>query len=221
MSAIITLAQSDRVHILTDGAAYRPDGTITHFTQKVRAVPHLELAFAMRGAAIGFGPIAEEIQAAATSFDWLRTVIVPLIKACSEAYANLLQQCEAGPDFEVVVAGISETTGPSAYLVASHGRYGEPWIVHDLPGLVALPCDEEILHGIRTIVPPGASPDDVDPAREGVAIMEIQRKKPNLDNGDHCVVGGFAQLTTIAASGISTRIIHRWDEDVVGQKVAA
>lgn len=220
MSAIITLVQSDRVHLLTDGAAYQPDGTVTHFTQKVRSVPHLQLAFAMRGAAIGFGPIAEEIQAAATSFDWLRSVIVPLLKTCSESYVHLLQQCEAGTDFEIVVAGMSETAGPSAYLVASHSRYGEPWMVHDLPGLTALPCDEEILRGIQAVVLPGASPDDLDPAREGLTIMEIQRKKPNLDNGDYCVVAGFAQLSSVSAEGISSRIIHRWP-DVVGRKLAA
>jgi hypothetical protein len=55
---------SHRVHLLTDGAAYRLDGTITHFTQKVRTIPHINAAVAMRGAALGFAPIMEEIQAA-------------------------------------------------------------------------------------------------------------------------------------------------------------
>lgn len=156
---------------------------------------------------------------AAQSFDELRDDIVSRLQACTATCGHLLDQCGLGPDFEIVVAGMSETAGPSAYLVASHDRFGEPWAVIDLSGLTVLPNDPE-LHERALNIAAGRGADAIDPIKDGLAIMEAQRAHPQLSNGDTCYVGGFAQLTTIDATGVHSRVIHRWP-DTVGEKVAA
>lgn len=214
MSAINVLIQSDRVHLYTDAAAYQPDGRLDGIVQKVRSMPHLNCAAAMRGPFIGFAPIMEEISAARTSFDSLREAMPRLLRTCAVAYDHLLDQCSESPDFEVVIAGISETAGPSAYLVPSHACYGEPWSIIDLAGLSATPASEHVHQRIREIAA-SRSPDQLDPVADGLAIMEAQRAK-----GSGAFVGGFAQLTTIDADGVHSRVIHRWP-DQIGRKAAA
>lgn len=219
MSATNVLIQSDRVHLMTDGAIYQPDGTLTAIGPKVRVMPHLNCAVAMRGAYLGLAPIMEEISNAASSFDLLKENMPELLRACAAGYAHLLTQCAAGPEFEIVVVGISESVGPAAYLIPSHDRYGEPWRAMDLAGFVVLPCDKAILASVQAIVA-GRIADRLDTAVDGLAIMEAQRAKPALDSGDTCWVGGFAQLTTVTADSVTSRIIHRWPDEI-GALIAA
>lgn len=214
MSAINVLVQSDCVHLYTDAAAYQPDGRLDGIVQKARSMPHLNCAAAMRGAFVGFAPIMEEISAAGTSFDAQRENMPRLLQACAVAYDHLLSQCSHGPEFEVIIAGISETRGPSAYLVPSHDHYGEPWSIIDLEGLSATPASGVVHQRINEIAA-GRNADQLDPITDGLAIMEAQRAE-----GSGAFVGGFAQLTTVDADGVHSRIIHRWP-DRIGRKVAA
>lgn len=213
MSAINVLIQSDRVHLYTDGAIYQSDGELAGIGPKVRMMPHINAAMAMRGAFLGLAPIAEELSAA-PSFDALRAGIIDCLKKCAVAYGHLLDQCSAGPDFEVVIAGMSETGGPSAYLVASHSRYGDPWSIVDLTGLSVTPASDAVHQSVFDIAA-GRDADHLDPIVDGLAIMETQRAERS-----GAYVGGFAQLTTIDADGVHSRIIHRWP-DRLGEKVAA
>jgi len=213
MSAINVLIQTDRAHLYTDAAIYQPDGELVGIGPKVRMMPHINAAMAMRGAFLGLAPIAEELSAA-PSFDALRAGIIDCLKKCAASYAHLLDQCSAGPDFEVVIAGISETTGPSAYLVASHSRYGDPWSIVDLSGLSLTPASD-VVHQSVFAIADGRDADQLDPVADGLAIMEVQRAERS-----GAYVGGFAQLTTIDADGVHSRIIHRWP-DRLGEKVAA
>lgn len=215
MSAINVLIQSSCVHIYTDGAGYQPDGTLSIIVPKVRLLPHINAAMSMRGPAIGFAPVAEELSVA-SSFDGLRNGIVQCLQACVVAYEHLLSQCAAGPEFEVVVVGISEMTGPSAYLVPSHDRYGEPWSIIDLAGFSTTPASDVVCQRVREITA-GRNADELDPVAYGLAVMEAQRA---CRFDDVVGVGGFAQLTTVDADGVHSRIIHRWD-DRIGERISA
>ncbi|MCO5129277.1 MAG: hypothetical protein M9932_01765 [Xanthobacteraceae bacterium] len=215
MSAINTLIQNDRVHLYTDAAAYLPDGEIQAILPKVRMLPHINAAMAMRGPFLGLAPIAEVLSLAG-SFDDLKANIVSVLQNCADQFEHLLGQCSLGSDFEVVIAGLSETTGPSAYLVASHDRYGEPWAIIDLIGFSATPANADV-HGRIQNIANGRGVDGLDPVADGLAIMQAQRESRFEDIVG---VGGFAQLTTIDANGVHSRIIHRWP-DRIGGKVAA
>jgi hypothetical protein len=70
-------------------------------------------------------------------------------------------------------------------------------------------------------LPQGAEtdPDDIDPVTDGLRLLELQRSAASkTDTGNFVITGGFAQLTTITAASITTRILKRWD-DVRGERV--
>jgi hypothetical protein len=64
------------------------------------------------------------------------------------------------------------------------------------------------------------SPDEIDPADDGLAVMEALRENPiRFANGAiGPAAGGHVQLTTIKRNEITTRIIRRWS-DVIGEFV--
>jgi hypothetical protein len=65
--------------------------------------------------------------------------------------------------------------------------------------------------------PLGANGDCVDPESKLVHILEIQRRK-EADDGNH-YVGGLATLTTVTRDGVQQRVVHRWPEDKVGERI--
>lgn len=54
-----------------------------------------------------------------------------------------------------------------------------------------------------------------DPQRDGLAMMEQQRRDP-FDNGHYCI-GGEAILTRVAADGVTSGILGRWEDDRIGE----
>ena len=221
MSAINVIVKSNAVHVLTDGAAYESDGTLSSIGPKVNLMPHQSCAVAFRGPQSVRPILGELIGLAAPSFAELKAVIVPLLQEASRAYAPLFEGCSAGPDFEVVVAGWSDE-GPAAYMVASHDRHSTPWEIIPLTGLCITPADETIHEKMLATLPTDCTADDIDPATHGLAILEIQRshlvENDGID-GKFCAVGGFAQLTTVTPDAVTSRIIHRWP-DGIGERLA-
>jgi hypothetical protein len=147
------------------------------------------------------------------SFDDLRSKISKLLASVSAGCAELFATCHHGAAFEVVIAGISESDGPTAYVVPSDTRYGNaaPFDLIPIKGFVALPNSATISAAMAPLMPTSGNADEVDPARVGLAVMEIQRANPDV--GDClCPVGGFAQLTTVTADSVTSRIIHRWPD---------
>ncbi|NUU44548.1 hypothetical protein [Tardiphaga robiniae] len=223
MSAMNVILQSNSVHLLTDALAYHPDGEIMMIGPKAVPMPHLDCAVAMRGPA-GMRPIfAELIGNGAASFDELRSVIVELLQAGAHNYAPVFEDCRASADFEVLVAGISESTGPCSYMVASHDRYGCAWRVVTLAGVTCLPNELGLHEKIVASLPLDGDADAINPAVHGLRILQLQRAhliaNKGID-GEFCAVGGFAQLTTVTAGSVSSRVIHRW-ADRVGGKASA
>jgi hypothetical protein len=197
MSATNVFIQANSVSLLTDALAYHPNGEIVMIGPKVVPLPHLNCAVAMRGPAAMRPIFAELIGNGASSFDGLRDIIVDLLRAGAENYASVFEDCRAGPEFEVVVAGISETTGPTAYLMASHDRYGTSWQVSDFSKMevVLLPCDSETIRQVQESVFRGRAVDEIDPAIDGLAAMQIQRDQLIANagmGGEFAAIGGFA-----------------------------
>jgi hypothetical protein len=109
---------------------------------------------------------------------------------------------------DLVVAGVSERSEPVAFLLCNHDRHVSlglaPWMVIDMPEVAMLPLDDQgqrELDGMRA----GRSVDDLDPVIDGVRMLEIQRRMSL-----RFPVGGFAQLASVGAGSISTRIVCRW-----------
>ncbi|MER8369451.1 hypothetical protein [Mesorhizobium sp. M1378] len=90
------------------------------------------------------------------------------------------------------LAGVGNA-GPQAFLVSNHDRQGfAPWEVFEIPQFLATP-------------PPGQDLFEAvfgadDPLGEMPRLIDAQCADPS--------VGGFAQLTSVTAAGLTTRIVR-------------
>jgi hypothetical protein len=218
MTAINIIRQSRAVHVLTDGAAYKADGTLHVRVQKAFPFLHLNAAMAWRGSPLLAPIFAVHASVKATSFDHLRSIARnTAITALSETQ-DAIKALGGDVEFDMAIAGWSETSGPSSYFLCNHGRHGggvSAWEVIDLGPVSLAPTSDAINAELAGAYPNGANPDQLDPVIDGLRILEIQRKHPVDHAGDFGTVravGGFAQLTTIKLGAIDMRIIRRWPE---------
>jgi hypothetical protein len=220
MTAINIIQQISAVHVITDGAVCNPDdGKLALEVAKVWPLPHLNAVIAVRGSYLAAPAILLRIGAKALSFDDLKKQISSgLNDECDRA--ELLAACGS---FDLVVAGWSDSVGPHSYFMCNHLLHGgiEPWRVVDLNGVSLLPLSPAMRTEFDDAFPPGTNPHALDPIRDGLRMLEIQRRHlaPNADgSANYRTIGRFAQLTTITRAAIETRIIHRWP-DVPGRAI--
>ncbi|KQN19439.1 hypothetical protein ASE86_13285 [Sphingomonas sp. Leaf33] len=230
MSSIIIIQQAEAVHLITDGAHYERDGTLGLIGSKVRQLPRAETVFALRG--IGAFEPFEEIFASCRSFDDVIDTIPSAL-----AFFDLAVRTSV-PDagfphlgLELVAAGWSDARQAWSVGIASPlpARYPQDQVgISHLPGYVqyepfvaaplscAPPVDIE--KAVGRSIPDPAAVNELYPAAAGLAIIEAQRLVPcdlSADgDGFQYVVGGFAELTTVSASGISHRILRTWPDEI-------
>lgn len=209
MSAFYAIAYPDRVELLTDGAVYRDDGTLTDIRRKVWTSPATSIAVAGRGNTRVVEALASAIIciAGCGSFD-------ATIKAAQELLDD--RRNKATPDdVEMLICGISETAGPKILYFATCDPYGEgePWVMLDM--------GDELGGG------PMPELDGLD-ASDGLAgcavpLLESMRRqkganptRPDLPplHG----IGGHIDYTVVSANGCAVERIHVWP-DVVGKKI--
>jgi hypothetical protein len=209
---------------LTDGAAYRADGTLHLKVQKAFPLLHLDAAMAWRGSPLLAPIFAAHASVRATSFDHLRTIARDMaIKALSET-EDAIKALGGDVEFDMAIAGWSETSGPCSYFLCNHDRHGgvSAWQLIDLGAVSLAPTSDAINAELEAAYPNGVDPDRLDPVIDGLRIMEIQRKHKVDHTGNFGTVrsvGVFAQLTTIKPDAIDMKIIHRWPDEV-GRPIA-
>lgn len=113
------------------------------------------------------------------------------------------QAATDAPFTEIVVAAISETRGPVVFMVLTQAANG-------FPALSLIDCEGAAYGG-----PP------VDLAGDGLAILQAARITQAADRDGRLQygVGGFIEKTAITADGVTTRRLHTWQEDEVGQNI--
>lgn len=227
MSAGNLIIASDCAHIISDALIWDTDSQeILALCPKTILLPHLHCAATVRSTSFAaFQTLALALSTStAGSYDELKAGIVDLVR---EVDRNLK---EVGVDgaFELSVAGFSESTGPNGFRITTlevppgaDADTIQPWTIIEMPrGFNPNPCksradEEEIRAAIER------APRSLD--GHAVAALQAQRAiaiREAASGLSPCWVGGFAQLTTIDADGVHSRIIHRWP-DTVGEKVAA
>ena len=184
-------------------------------------VAHLKAAFAGRGPKVLLPLLSEHISSNFASFDEMLLGVVNQVRAASVLYRGLLERCEHGSTFDLVIAGWSdERRRGETYVLTDHGRYGfPPWTLKDFGKVLIMPADAETMGRIR--LTPRELEGHLDPVRDGLRILEAQRHTKGLQGAEtepSHGVGGFAQLTTITAREITTRIL-KWWPDLIGQKL--
>lgn len=209
MTAINVIKQSDSVHMLTDGATCRDGSRYAASTCKAFPVPHLNAVIATSGSLMWSPLILSNLLLSVTTYDelkqWAPTLLHKAVVEASHVFSG-----EGTPEVLLVVAGISETTGPDAFSVTTCERIAEPWVALTHGDCSLWPSTPEIQAEFHEAYGDVTSGDDLDPARWGVRAIEMQRKHPEA------IIGGFVQLTSVTREGITTRIVHRWDEPIVG-----
>lgn len=218
MSAINIIKHRDSVHMLTDGAAYGLDGNALFEGPKAFSLPNLPAVIAVRGPASLTPLLVPMISAKGVkSYDDLAAEAAAIAKETQHAFFSLLSVCQFGADFDFVFAGIKASGEPHAGIVCSHDRHGiEPWQVTELGECSMLPGDAAIHAAFAERYSHIASGDELDPARDGLAILEIQRAcSVNVPGAadDFAIVGGFAQLTSVYPDRIETRCLKRWTSE--------
>jgi hypothetical protein len=209
LTAIIVIRQSASVHVLADGAVYGPPGFSSHPTTKLWPLPHLSAVVAIRGPQLLAPVIAAILGSAGRTFDELVQTGPGAVKAQMGEFRRLLQQHPDPDMFDIVIAGISDTTGPSGHLIYSHGTYAEAWAAHDFSssGVAMIPLAEEMRPELREALS-WRHHYDLDPVEDGIRLMDIQRR--HWPGTPDTTPGGFLQLVTVSADAITTCVIHRW-----------
>lgn len=209
MSAFFALAYADRIELLTDGAVYRDDGTLTDIKRKVWTSGHVPIAVTGRGATGVVEGFAAAIVclAACGSFDRTIAGVQDLLDRRSEKGVP--------SDVEMLICGISETAGTKILYFATCDAYGqgEPWTLLDM--------GQELGAGPM----PETAGLDASGGLAGCAVplLESMRRqkgpnptKPGLP--EVYGIGGHIDWTVITADGCATERIHEWP-DVIGEKI--
>lgn len=217
MSAITIIRQRNAVHVLADGGFYVRE-VYRGISIKAWPLPHLSAVVAFRGT-MGIPPILASTLSQLPTFADLKANIVAMLRDATAAAAPYLGGTP--PTIHCLVGGIGPD-GPDSYAVATPDVPGMPaWEMVELGPFAAAPGDEQIQAEIWKALPNVYGPDDIDPVRDGRAILEAQRRcRISLpgETGTAHLVGGFGQLCTVTADEITTKIIVRWP-DVIGHPI--
>jgi hypothetical protein len=229
MTAIVVIKQSRAVHLLCDGAACNGDGTLNAPMVKAWPIPHLNAVVAARGSA-HLGPLfaMHAPKHGAKSFDGLTDRMPSIAQQITLDFAWLLQRSWQGSQFELVVAGWSESANaPACFFICNHPLHGvtsPPWQAIGIGPICLIPQTAEMEADLAREYPNGLKEDEADPVTDGLRILEIQRRHPFQRSSDgqsmQVAVGCFAQLTTVTPGAITTKIIRRWPDEI-GRPLAA
>lgn len=150
----------------------------------------------------------------------MRAGIAKTLAVAYVMFELVFKLCQHGATFDLVVAGLSSSRGPDSFLICDHDRYGgAAWSVIPLGPVCIAPADEETL--ARMALTEAELAGDIDPVEDGLRIIEAQRHCKAIQGEEtepSYGVGGFAQLTTVRAGEITTRILRRWP-DRIGEKL--
>lgn len=212
MSAIAAFAESDRIHLLADGAFYDTDGVLTDIRMKIWQIPGTQAVFSSRGSEIAFPAFALAAAGGEHSdFDGL----VSDLDAVWSRFDDLM----AGEPGEMVLAGWSKERRCPVVLFR-HTIVDGPGPVDCAPGV--------------TYILPGRSGFGIDfndlgdAWNEGCAVAAFERARAlrydvTYGLGTEPVmrhaIGGHIVHAEVSASGIRVETIRHWSEDVVGAHI--
>lgn len=217
MTAINALVRCDRVHVVTDGAVYQPDGTVVGSLQKVYILAHADAVLAYRGPTY-IGPTLYGCLNGSnlTGFDDLLSKLMPAVLYTLDSLAGLDQGAVAEANgrldlrrADVVVAGWSRARGRGE--IYKLDTAAEEWCVEPQAEGFIMPGDNLAL--VERLEAHGW--DLADERQDDCRLLELlnhQRAVSDVlpDGARFSTVGAFAQHTIITAAGITTRIVERW-----------
>ena len=215
MSAVLAVQHADRVQILSDAFAGRA-GTITAIRSKIRTSVRSRIAFAFRGDAVTGAWLCRSF----AFHGWLHGSFDRTFAHVEEYLAKERSSGQRLRFAEIFVAGISETRGPITRVFYTTGHGGIEAFKFYMPpkapdGTVYFwsgPRINNIMFRLSGgLEATGAA--IMDQARATAAVDLVQGGEPFL------AVGGFAELVTVTAAGVTRQKVREWPEDKVGHKI--
>jgi hypothetical protein len=225
MSAINAIVTPTAAHMLVDGLCYHNGEVTSVDAEKSYRLRGMRAAVAATGDARTGYFFQAAIEQEFTRFD-------DVIAAGSEFFVQGLKAfahrfCGGNAVSNVVLIGWLESENrPAAFgidLVAGCGQWksarrscdAPTRVLTELP-IIAVPPPS--LDEIKTAhYPLGSTGDAVKSEEKLLHLMEMQRRIP-ADDGKF-YVGGQAMLTTFTAESVTQRVVHRWEEDKIGELV--
>lgn len=225
MTAINIVCQKrlNLLHVLTDAAAYTPDGVLVGVGTKVFAEPNWPGVITGRGTAIAVPLLGAALSLSFSSFDAMVAGIENVLEGMVAYYGI--------GNAEVILAGISAKRGPEAYMIVTSdarplgitledakasGFWPEPFKLQRLDDMVCGPVPQKSvveaaveLAGFEMF---GADDDPADVIAGLNTFIEMQRH--SLYDDGICWVGGHAELVTVSAQGITHQIARRWTDKI-------
>ncbi|WP_139788976.1 hypothetical protein [Manganibacter manganicus] len=210
------MAHDDKIELLTDGAVYEDDGTLTAIRRKVWYSDKIPMAITGRGA-------AKAVELVAYAFlltDMIGSVdnTIDGITKALDKLADKAAATESEPAMiEMLVATISETRGPMLLYASNANAYGldwlEPFKLYDVGrewggGAPIDPAGLDLSAGLRSC---------------GVELFERMRRVSDINPARPDLpaihgIGGHVDLTTVTASGITVERLRTWP-DIIGEKI--
>jgi len=137
-----------------------------------------------------------------------------------------------GQDAEIIIAGLSKD-GPRSYVInisddlpmgvtseqAAAAEYlPPPFKLHRLPEKCVGPVLTDTIKVTAGYAGVDLGQDEAGLDAAFRLLIECQR---HSDYGDGISwVGGYCEITTISGDGIEQRVLHRWEEDTVGELIS-
>jgi hypothetical protein len=224
MTAYIAVAQPNGVHLLSDGAGVDPKGYVTHFTSKPHLFPKLRLGVAVTGTMDGALRWVHDDMAEAAPASLDNAIAILPCLAHGIAGRNKADG-QRDPHILALAACWHPERGPALFATATGPiaqRHGwKPGQIVRLAAWMGSCSEPSAILGRAVTVDDPAS---FDPATDGLALMEYERRTPadaDLWGGasDRYTVGGFVELTTIGPAGIEQRRLKDWSEDRVRRRI--
>ncbi|CDX29030.1 conserved hypothetical protein [Mesorhizobium sp. SOD10] len=208
--------------MLTDGACYDHDGVLVGIRRKVTVSKRMPLAVAFRGNQ-PFGMYTSQLiinAAEELGFDGMLADLAAALPAFARS-----------PNYEILIAGISESLGPTQRMFMNKPAVNDTRPAFELidPGHIhwGLGSDTGKHFTFDDIGIPFPRQEETIEAwlsRHGRSIFEYHRRMripidptdPNTDR-QH-LIGGILDMTVVTAGSVSVRMLHRWP-DIIGEKI--
>lgn len=213
MSLIVATAQRDTAILLTDGATYRKDAAIDRIGSKVITFPGVCGAIAYEGRACreDIAAMAEGL-AIRSALDLVRG----LGKLASEMLDWRMQWHPGEPDADILLcaAVYAPGVGPSLWVAWTGGEADRPGLMPGRERNVSRYCNYGDPSEMLARPVDLRDPASFDPRSDGMKLADVARSGPwDPDVGGHHV-GGFLEMTTVGAAGVSKRTLCRWPDKV-------
>lgn len=232
MTVYNLFAQGDCAYILSDTAMTAESGELIRDMPKVEQFPKARLALGWTGFAPMFegkyvNRVVERLAALGIKSDHADQgeILAALPDVLRAMHAENLEWL-AGDDLlddraalTLVVACYRESDASPVLLVAETGRGGPvaPYKLFRVRQLMGTdgPDADAFLRQAFGGVPDMSDPTQFDARRDGLALLELQRRIPPAPwHFGYYGVGGKAMLTTISRTGVRSQILKCWPDKI-------